>query len=172
MDKKIKIIISVLVVSNVLLISIVAWGFNQMKYVTERVLVVDVADNLFALNNKITHQSDNEWADPSLVTDEVVNTLEGISLSMNVADTSNTLSEKDLEILWQLWGVLSGYRPYPMDTFDSYSNISEQNMNDFEQLGQVLSEVGIDIKNANEFGWETESLIETFEELTVQLQNK
>jgi len=33
----------------------------------------------------------------------------------------------------ELLYVLSEFQPYPMDTFDSYSNISEQNINNFEQ---------------------------------------
>ncbi|WP_409275983.1 hypothetical protein V1499_10290 [Neobacillus sp. SCS-31] len=79
MNKKMKMFFRISIGLNVLLITIVAWGFYHMNYVTERVLTVNVAYNLFELDHSISHQSDNDWSDPSLVTTTFGQIIEGAS---------------------------------------------------------------------------------------------
>ncbi|MGP4072914.1 hypothetical protein ACTWQB_10210 [Piscibacillus sp. B03] len=173
MSKKIKIFFRISIVLNILLIAIVAWGFYHMNYVTERTLTVNVAYNLFELEKSITHQSDNDWSDPSLVTTELGQVFGGVDHSMNVGSESKTLSESDMGTLQNFINSLRSYQQYPMETLDSYSNLTEEDKRNYEELGEILREVGFESKEMNQFNsWEKDSLIKKFMELTEKIESR
>ncbi|MFV8829771.1 hypothetical protein [Alkalihalobacterium sp. APHAB7] len=170
MSKKIKNIFRISIILNLLLIAIVAWGVNKNNYVIERVLTMNVAYNLFWLEEKISHQSDNDWSDPSLVTAELKQIFDGIYHSLNVGSESRTLSNSDKETLENLIRSLQNYQRYPMETLDSYSDLTEEDKKDYEELGVILREVGFVLKEMNDFGyWEKNSLIKKFGELSEKI---
>lgn len=172
LSKKTNTVFKISIALNVILISIVAWGYFNTVYVTERVLAVNVAGTLFGLESKIAHQIDNDWSDPSLVNIELEQVLIGISHSQNVGSESNTLSNGDMEILDGLSRSLSN-KLYPLETLDSYSEMSEEDKTFFINLRQSLSETGFEAKVIDDFGkWDIGSLMNKFSELTEKNNTK
>lgn len=166
MSKRAKLIFRISLAFNVLLVSIVAWGYFNTIYVTERVLTMNVTNPLFGLENKIAHQIDHDWSDPSLVKIELEQILIGISHSQNVGIESNTLSNDDMETLDKLSDYLSDTKYFPLETLESYSEITEEDKTKFENLREALREVGFDIEKHESFNsWDKDSLMVVFSEL-------
>ena len=68
MSKKRKLLFSVSIGLNILLVAIVAWGIIKMNFVKEQVVVTEVQYRLVELEGIIAYQTDENWSEPNLVT--------------------------------------------------------------------------------------------------------
>ncbi|WP_208586163.1 hypothetical protein [Gracilibacillus suaedae] len=140
MSKKRKLIFRILIGLNILLIAIVIWGFIKMNFVKEQVLLTEVQYNLVELEGLIAHQSDNNWSEPNLVTTELGDILEGISLGITTGEQLGTLSNSDKKTLSLLYSKLN---QYPNDELYSFVDLTEDDKKNFEQLREILRDVGL-----------------------------
>ncbi len=140
LSKKRKLIFRILIGLNILLIAIVIWGFIKMNFVKEQVLLTEVQYNLVELEGLIAHQSDNNWSEPNLVTTELGDILEGISLGITTGEQLGTLSNSDKKTLSLLYSKLN---QYPNDELYSFVDLTEDDKKNFEQLREILRDVGL-----------------------------
>lgn len=139
LSKKKKIYFRVSIGLNVLLLIVVIWGFFKINYVTERTLFNQVEVNLLKLEEVISHQKENNWSQPSLVTLRLEEVINGLSTSRNIGAESRTLSISENELLYNLSNELQKYNQrYSLDTLD----LSDTDKKDYEELGDKLLEVG------------------------------
>ena len=147
---------------NILFIAILAWVILKMNFVKEQVLVTEVQNNLVELEGLIAHQVDNDWSEPNLVTTELGDVLNGIWLSMTTGEQIGTLSKSDKKTLEHLYIKLS---QYSNDRLYSFAKLTEEDKKDFEQLREILREVGLGLnitisKNMDSFMNQAEELNE------------
>ncbi|WP_018930720.1 hypothetical protein [Gracilibacillus lacisalsi] len=140
MSKKRKLIFRILIGVNILLIAIVIWGFIKMNFVKEQVLLTEVQYNLVELEGLIAHQSENNWSEPNLVTTELRDILEGISLGITTGEQLGTLSNSDKQTLNRLYSKL---HQYPNDELYRFVDLTEDDKKNFEQLREMLRDVGL-----------------------------
>lgn len=142
LSKKKRIFFRVSIGLNVLLLLVVIWGFFQLNYVTERTLLNEVQISLLKLEDAISHQKENNWSDSSLVTVKLEELYNGISESQVIGTTSRTLSNNENKILYNLSRSLGKYQPFPIDKFERFSELSEENIKGYEELGDKLLKIG------------------------------
>ncbi|WP_438311715.1 hypothetical protein [Sporosarcina sp. FA9] len=121
---------------------VVIWGFFKINYVTERTLFNEVEINLLILEDAISYQKENNWSQPSFVTLRLEEVMDGLAKSRNIGAVSRTLSKRDIELLYYLSHGLLKYQRHPLDTLDSFSEISDSEKKNYEELGVKLLEVG------------------------------
>ncbi|WP_409275984.1 hypothetical protein V1499_10295 [Neobacillus sp. SCS-31] len=93
--------------------------------------------------------------------------------SLNVGSESKTLSKSDMEILQDLINSLRKYQVYPMESLDSYSDLTDEGKRQYEELGEILREVGFDSKEIEQFtSWDKKSLIKKFGEVTEKIESR
>lgn len=122
---------------------IVGWGMMKMNFVKEQVLVTEVQNNLVELEGLIAHQMDDEWPEPNLVTAKLDDILNGIWLGITTGEQLGTLSENDKEVLGHLYSKLN---QYPHDELYSFTELTEEDKQNFEDLRKTLREVGLGLK--------------------------
>lgn len=140
MSKKRKLLFRVSIGLNILLVAIVAWGIIKMNFVKEQVLVTEVQSNLVELEGLIANQMNDNWSEPNLVTTELDDVLNGIWLGVTTGKQLGTLSKSDKKILEHLYSQLN---QYPNDELYSFSDLTEEDKQNFEDLRETLREVGL-----------------------------
>lgn len=138
MSKKRKLLFSVSIGLNILLAAIVAWGIIKMNFVKEQVVVTEVQYRLVELEGIIAYQTDENWSEPNLVTAKLGDVLNGIWLGMTTGEQLGTLSKSDKEVLELLYSKLN---QYPNDELYSFTDLTEEDKQNFEDLRKTLREV-------------------------------
>ncbi|WHX40810.1 hypothetical protein QNH36_01125 [Mesobacillus sp. AQ2] len=138
-----KLLLSISIGLNLILVMIVGWGMMKMNFVKEQVLVTEVQNNLVELEGLIAHQMDDEWPEPNLVTAKLDDVLNGIWLGITTGEQLGTLSENDKEVLGHLYSKLN---QYPHDELYSFTELTEEDKQNFEDLRKTLREVGLGLK--------------------------
>ncbi|MFX3635504.1 MAG: hypothetical protein ACE3L7_04400 [Candidatus Pristimantibacillus sp.] len=128
------------IILNIVLIIIVAWGFITIHFAKEQLYITAVQNNLIELEGLIGHQQKNNWSEPNLVTTEVGDILEGIYLSLSNGKYTKSISKADKRTLEKL---SSSLRQYPHDTLYKFSELTQEDKNNFEELRMNLREVGL-----------------------------
>lgn len=142
MSGKKKLLFRISIGLNILLIAIVAWGMIKMNFVKEQVLLTEVQHNLVELEGLIGKQMDDGWNEPNLVTTELGDVLNGIWLGMTTGVQLGTLSNNDKEVLRNLHIKLNRY---PHDELYSFTELTEKDKEDFEDLRTLLRDAGLGI---------------------------
>jgi len=140
MSKKHKTTLIISIFLNLLLLAIVAWGFVKTNFVKEQVFLTEVQLNLVELEGLIAYQMDNDWSEPNLVTTGLGAVLKGIWLGITTGEQLGTLSKGDKEILNDLYYKLN---QYPTDELYSFTDLSEEDKQNFEDLRKNLRNVGL-----------------------------
>ncbi|MDL4842382.1 hypothetical protein [Aquibacillus rhizosphaerae] len=143
MDKKRKVLFRISIGFNILLILMIAWGFIKMNFVKEQVLVTEVQANLVELEGLIANQIDANWSEPNLVTTELGDVLNGISLGVTTGEQLGTLSKSEKEILRNLYSKLN---QYPNDELYNFVDLTEEDKENFEKLRETLRDVGLGLR--------------------------
>ncbi|WP_238343510.1 hypothetical protein [Gracilibacillus saliphilus] len=104
--------------------------------------LTEVQYNLVELEGLIAHQSENNWSEPNLVTIELGDILEGISLGITTGEQLGTLSNSDKKTLSHLYSKLN---QYSNDVLYSFVELTEDDKKNFEQLREILRDVGLDL---------------------------
>lgn len=138
-----KLLLSISIGLNLILVMIVAWGMMKMNFVKEQVFVTEVQNNLVELEGLIAHQMDEDWSEPNLVTTELDDVLNGIWLGITTGEQLGTLSKSDKEVLEHLYSKLN---QYPHDELYSFADLTEKDKQNFEDLRKTLREVGLGLK--------------------------
>ena len=140
MTKKQKLLSRISIGLNIILITIVIWGFIKMNFVKEQVFITEVQHNLVELEGLIANQSDNHWSEPNLVTTKLGDVLNGIWLGITTGEQLGTLSREDKEILNSLYYKL---KQYPNDELYRFVQLTEEDKRNFEELQDTLRDVGL-----------------------------
>lgn len=140
LSKKRKLLTKISIGLNILLIAIVAWGIIKINFVKEQVLLTEVQYNLVELEGLIANQIDGNWSEPNLVTTELGDVLNGISLGITTGEQLGTLSNSDKEILEKLHSRLN---QFPNDELYSFIDLTEEDKKSFEELREILRDVGL-----------------------------
>ncbi|MDQ0230181.1 hypothetical protein [Metabacillus malikii] len=140
MSQKIKLIMTLSITVNVLLIGFVAWGIIKMNFVKEQVVLTEIQQNLVELEGVIAHQIDNHWSEPNIVTAELGEVLNGITLGTTTGTQLGKLSNEDKRILERLSYNLS---QYPNDEQYTLASVTEQDKKALVDLRQTLREAGL-----------------------------
>ncbi|NJJ39099.1 hypothetical protein [Paenibacillus apii] len=140
MSKKRKLLFRISIGLNMLLIAVIAWGYMKMNFVNEQILQREVQQNLIKLEGIIVNQSEDNWSAPNLATTELGDVLNGIGLSITTGEKLGTLSSSDKEILNHLYNKLN---QYPKDEFYRFSDLTEEDKENFEELRENLRNAGL-----------------------------
>ncbi|RPF56136.1 hypothetical protein [Aquisalibacillus elongatus] len=170
MNRK-KAIFGTLVVLIVVLVMIIIWGFNKMNYVTEQV-VTDIRQDFIQLEDRISSQREDQWSEPGLVTTKVEELMNGIGLAWNIGSSLNTFSQSEEEFFYHLNGSLQqfDYRT-ESEPLGVYSDLSSEDQKNYEELGEILREVGFEKSNLGENATK-DTVMRQLEELVEQLNNR
>jgi hypothetical protein len=142
LSKKQKMLFRFSIGLNILLMVFVAWGYINMNFVKEQILITEVQHNLVELEGLIANQKDNNWSEPNLVTTELGDVLNGISLGITTGGQLGTLSKNDKKILNNLYYKI---RQFPNDELYNFADLTEEDKENFENLRKILREVGLGI---------------------------
>jgi len=140
LSKKRKLLFRISIALNILLIVIVVWGYTKISFANEQLFIVNVQQNLVELEGLITNQSNNGWSEPNLVTAKLGDVLSGIRLSLTYGEQLKALSDGDMEILNKLHYKLN---QYPNDTLYSFVDLTQEDKEKFEELGDLLRDAGL-----------------------------
>ena len=140
MNRKRKLLVRISLGLNIFLISLVAWGMVKMSFVNEQVLLTEVQYHLVELEGLIAYQIDESWSEPNMVTIELSEVLNGLSLSITTGEQLGSLSKNDKEILQRLYSRLN---QYPRHVLYNHVDLTEEDKKNFEVLRKTLREVGI-----------------------------
>ncbi|MEA3321145.1 MAG: hypothetical protein U9Q88_14145 [Bacillota bacterium] len=145
---------------NILLIAIIAWGYIKMNFAKEQIFLTEVQHNLVELEGLIANQSNDNWSEPNLVTTELRDILNGIWLGITTGEQLGSLSKSDKEILNNLYHKLD---QYPKDDLYNFSNLTEEDKENFEELREMLRDAGLGLNiqvnaNMNYFIYQAEKL--------------
>lgn len=121
-SKKLKLILNISIVLNILLIAFVAWGYMKMKFVKEQIFIAEVQHNLVD------------------VTTELGDVLNGIWLGITTGGQLGNLSKNDKETLNNLYYKLN---QFPNDEIYKFADLTEEDKERFEELQEILREVGL-----------------------------
>ncbi|QGQ93861.1 hypothetical protein EHS13_02540 [Paenibacillus psychroresistens] len=125
---------------NILLIVFAAWGYVHINRVKEQILITEVQHNLVELEGLIANQKDNNWSEPNLVTTELGDVLNGISLGISTDGQLGIPSKNDKKILNNL---LYKLRQFPNDELYKFAELTKEDKDNFENLQKILREVGL-----------------------------
>ena len=140
MNRKKKLLVRISIGLNIFLISLVAWVMVTMNFVNEQVLLTEVQYNLVELDGLIGYQIDESWSEPNMVTIELSEVLNGLSLGITTGEQLGTLSKSDKEILQKLYSRLS---QFPKHELYRFGDLTEEDKKNFEDLREALREVGL-----------------------------
>lgn len=143
MSKKQKLILKISICLNIILITLVAWGYMKINFVKEQVFITEVQHNLVELEGLIANQINNNWSDPNLVTTELGDILNGIWLGITTGEQLGTLSKNDKEILNNFYHKL---RQFPNNDLYKFAYLTEEDKKNFEDLQKMLREVGLGLR--------------------------
>lgn len=125
---------------NILLITILILGLIKFNYVTDRVLVKSVHNNLIELEDIISLQKDENWSQPGVVASKINNLNDGLALSAAVGTELDTISKDDLATIQNLSAGFIEDQHHPAYIRD---NFSDQAIEYYNQFGDILSELEI-----------------------------
>ncbi|TCJ01669.1 hypothetical protein [Cytobacillus praedii] len=143
MSTKGKVLFRVSIGLNLILITCVLWGFIRINFVKDQIFNTEVQDDLVELEGLIAYQKDNQWSTPSLDTTKMGSVLNGLWLGITMGNQMGTLSKKDKEILQRLYMKL---HQFPKDDLYRFTDLTETDKENFEELREVLREVGLGMK--------------------------
>lgn len=106
----------------------------------DQVFNTEVQDDLVELEGLIANQKENQWSTPNLVTTKMGSVLNGLWLGITTGNQLGTLSKKDKEILQRLYMKLL---QFPKDELYRFTDLTETDKENFEELRAVLREVGL-----------------------------
>jgi hypothetical protein len=143
LGKKRKLLFRISIGLNIILIAIVALEYIKMNFIKEQLFVTEVQHNLVELEGLIANQSDDNWSEPNLVTTELGDVLNGISLGMTTGEQLGNISKGDKEILNNLYYKL---KQYPNDELYSFVALNQEDRKNFEELQETLRDAGFGLK--------------------------
>ncbi|RFB13532.1 hypothetical protein DZB84_16295 [Bacillus sp. HNG] len=165
MSKKGKLIFRISIALNIILIAVVAWNYMKMNFVMDQVVLTEVQINLVELEGLIKYQMEDNWSNPNVVTAELRDILDGISLGITTGEQLGTISERDKVILTKLYHRL--YQ-YPTDELYRLATVTEIDQKNFEELREILRDAGFGLNL--QVGVEFEYFIEKAEKLEKNIE--
>ncbi|WP_456276679.1 hypothetical protein [Bacillus sp. AK128] len=140
MSKKKRLLFRISIGLNIIFMALIVWGNIKMNFAKEQVLVTEVQQNLVELEGLIANQMNDQWSEPNLVTTELGDVMNGLYLGINTGEQLGNLSKSEQETLGKLYNKLN---QYPNDSLYQFAEITEEEQKDFEELREILREVGL-----------------------------
>lgn len=166
MNKKHKILISVSIFLNIVLISIVIMSVIHRNYVTERTLKTNTIDQLFELHETISKQENENWSDLAFLSKQLEDIGLGTMHVLNIGVTSKTINKDDSEMLLKLSNYFIRY------SFIADSEISPETLEDMKlnliRFNTMLTEQGFD--NEEAFDWTKQNYLKKLRNIVSEIE--
>ncbi|WP_059173117.1 hypothetical protein [Bacillus sp. FJAT-27445] len=140
MSKRRKLLFHFSIGLNIVLIAMLTWSYIKMNFANDLIFIKDVQNNLVELEGLIANQMDKGWPEPNLVTTELGDVLEGLQLGLTIGGYAGTLSQTEKEVLQKLHSKL---RQYPHDELYKFTEVSEEDRQNFVELRAKLRNAGL-----------------------------
>lgn len=164
--KREKLLFSISLACNVLLILIIIWGYQRVSFATEQLFIREVQHKLVELEGLIAHQMENDWVEPHLVTTKSGEVINALRSGLFTAEYLHMLSKKERELINSL---ISQFKYYPQNETYRFAEVSEEEREDLEALRELLRDAGLGMRIRS--GWLTwKNFIDKMERLDSRIK--
>lgn len=169
MKKTGKLLLASSIVLNVLLATLLFYGYSRVRTAHEELVYTEVSENLIALNGLILREQNSGWDDPVVVTSRMGDLLSGLATATNHGTFSGLVTQKEAEIIG---GLFDQFRSYPHDNFfmQKSRTLSDRDQEKLERLREWLTKAGFRAADTSPDDWD--SLIRQLTELLESLQKE
>lgn len=167
MSKKQKNIFVFSIVINAVFIGCLIGGYLKTSLAHKELFYSEVQYKLVELDGLIEHQKENGWSEPNLVTTQLDDVLNGLSVATNSGRYTGWLSN-DVQVTMERLNHMLG--EYPHDELYMFSVLTQSDKEEFEDLQSKLQTVGLTMNMTVDNDWGI--FIEQSEQLLALLEDQ